>query len=116
MSLICIVDKLEETQLQDRLVRCVVNLQNDAEASIRTNATIFLGKIAPKLKEPVRYVVDNTWVTNTMRCHGLLLIGLYVCLGSFSAYLEQCKFVCLCCSIIGFPFCCIVFMFNIHGH
>lgn len=56
MSLIYVVDKLDETQLQDRLVRCVVNLQNDPEASIRTNATIFLGKIAAKLKESVRYV------------------------------------------------------------
>lgn len=54
MSLIFIVDKLEETQLQDRLVRSITNLQNDAEPSIRTNATIFLGKIASKLKEPVR--------------------------------------------------------------
>ncbi len=54
MSLIYIVDKLDERQLQDRLVRCVVNLQNDPEASIRTNTTIFLGKIAGKLKEPVR--------------------------------------------------------------
>ena len=56
MSLIYVVDKLDERQLQDRLVRCVVNLQNDPEASIRTNTTIFLGKIASRLKEPVRYV------------------------------------------------------------
>lgn len=54
MSLIFVVDKLDETQLQDRLVRSITNLQNDAEPSIRTNATIFLGKIASKLKEPVR--------------------------------------------------------------
>jgi hypothetical protein len=54
MSLIFVVDKLEEAQLQDRLVRAVTNLQNDAEPSIRTNATIFLGKIAASLKEPVR--------------------------------------------------------------
>eukprot|EP00428_Durinskia_dybowskii_P062733 CAMPEP_0170366082 /NCGR_PEP_ID=MMETSP0117_2-20130122/6235_1 /TAXON_ID=400756 /ORGANISM="Durinskia baltica, Strain CSIRO CS-38" /LENGTH=724 /DNA_ID=CAMNT_0010620661 /DNA_START=444 /DNA_END=2618 /DNA_ORIENTATION=- len=54
MSLIYVVDKLEEVQLQERLVRAVTNLQNDSEASIRTNATIFLGKIAVKLKEPVR--------------------------------------------------------------
>lgn len=54
MSLIFIVDKLDETQLQDRLVRSITNLQNDAEPSIRTNATIFLGKIASKLKEAVR--------------------------------------------------------------
>lgn len=54
MSLIFIVDKLDEVQLQDRLVRAITNLQNDAEPSIRTNATIFLGKIAAKLKEAVR--------------------------------------------------------------
>jgi SCY1-like protein 1 len=54
MSLIYIVDKLDEPQLQDRLTRCICNLQNDPEASIRTNACIFLGKIASKLKEPVR--------------------------------------------------------------
>jgi len=36
------------------LVRCIVNLQADTEASIRTNATIFLGRIAGKLKEGVR--------------------------------------------------------------
>lgn len=55
MSLIYVVDKLDERQLQERLVRCISNLQNDPEASIRTNTTIFLGKIASKLKEPVRY-------------------------------------------------------------
>ena len=55
MSLIYVVEKLDETQLQDRLVRCITNLQNDPEASIRTNACIFLGKIASKLKEPVRH-------------------------------------------------------------
>ena len=54
MSLIYIIDKLDEAQLQERLVRCVGNLQNDPEASIRTNATIFIGKIAAKLKESVR--------------------------------------------------------------
>lgn len=54
MALIYVVDKLDEVQLQDRLVRCITNLQNDPEASIRTNAAIFLGKIAIKLKEPVR--------------------------------------------------------------
>ena len=58
MSLIFVVEKLEETQLQDRLVRSVVNLQNDAEPSIRTNATIFLGKISVKLKDAVRWVAS----------------------------------------------------------
>ena len=57
MSLIYLVDKLDESHLQDRLVRCVGNLQNDPEASIRTNTTIFIGKIASKLKEPVRVKV-----------------------------------------------------------
>lgn len=54
MNLIHVVDKLEEIQLQDKLVRCITNLQNDVEPSIRTNSTIFLGKIAGKLKEAVR--------------------------------------------------------------
>lgn len=49
-----LVDKLEEPQLQDRLVRAITNLQNDPDSSIRTNATIFLGRIATRLKEPVR--------------------------------------------------------------
>lgn len=53
-SLMCVVDKLDDHQLNDKLVRCIVNLQNDQEASIRTNSTIFLGKIAPKLKEVTR--------------------------------------------------------------
>jgi hypothetical protein len=57
MSLIYIVDKLDEVHLQDRLVRCVLNLQGDSEASIRTNTVIFIGKIAHKLKESVRHVL-----------------------------------------------------------
>ena len=50
-NLIHVVDKLDEKQLQDRLVRCIANLQNDAENSIRTNATIFLGRISSKLNQ-----------------------------------------------------------------
>lgn len=53
-NLVHVVDKLDEKQLQDRLVRCISSLQNDAENSIRTNATIFLGRIAPKLKDVTR--------------------------------------------------------------
>ena len=53
-TLVHVVDKLEEKHLQDKLVRCISNLQNDSEASIRTNATIFLGRISSKLKEAVR--------------------------------------------------------------
>ena len=53
-NLIYIVDKLDERALQDRLVKCITSLQNDSENSIRTNATIFLGRLAPKLKEITR--------------------------------------------------------------
>lgn len=55
MSLVFVVDQLDESNLQDKLVRFILKLQSDPEASIRTNATIFLGKIAGKLKESVRY-------------------------------------------------------------
>jgi SCY1-like protein 1 len=53
-NLVCIVDKLEERNLQEKTVRFMSNLQSDAEASIRTNATIFIGRVAPSLKEPIR--------------------------------------------------------------
>ena len=53
-SLVCLLDKLDEKNLQDKLVRCMCGLQSDAEAAIRTNATIFLGRLAPRLKENVR--------------------------------------------------------------
>ena len=52
--LVHVIEKLDEKHLQERLVRCIVSLQADAEASIRTNATIFLGRIAGKLKDGVR--------------------------------------------------------------
>lgn len=52
--LVHVVEKLDEKHLQEKLVRCIINLQNDTENSIRTNATIFLGRIAIKLKENVR--------------------------------------------------------------
>ena len=53
-NLACMVDKLDERNLQDKLVRCITGLQGDSEASIRTNAVIFVGRIASKLKEGVR--------------------------------------------------------------
>lgn len=53
-SLVYVIDKLEENQLQDKLVRCISNLQQDPENSIRTNATIFMSRIMPKLKDSVR--------------------------------------------------------------
>ena len=61
--LVHVVDKLDEKNLQDKLVRCITNLQNDQEASIRTNATIFIGRITPKLKDNVRgKVLCNSYV------------------------------------------------------
>lgn len=53
-SLVHVMDKLDENNLQEKLVRCITNLQQDPENSIRTNATIFLGKLMPKLKEATR--------------------------------------------------------------
>ena len=50
-NLVHVVEKLEGKHMLDKLVRCIVNLQNDQEPSLRTNATIFLGKIANKLDE-----------------------------------------------------------------
>lgn len=66
-SLIHVVDKLEERNMQDKLVRCISNLQSDAEASIRTNATVFLGKIAFRLKEGVRNRVLCAAFSKAMR-------------------------------------------------
>jgi SCY1-like protein 1 len=45
-SLVCITDRLDEKQLNDRLLRCLNKLQSDLDPGIRTNATIFVGKIA----------------------------------------------------------------------
>ena len=53
--------------MQDKLVRCISNLQGDAEASIRTNATVFLGKIAFRLKEGVRNRVLCAAFSKAMR-------------------------------------------------
>jgi SCY1-like protein 1 len=53
-NLVHVVDKLDGKLMQDKLVRSIVNMQNDSEASLRTNATIFLGKIALKLEESAR--------------------------------------------------------------
>ncbi|RYH16009.1 hypothetical protein EON65_30820 [archaeon] len=67
MSLIYIVDKLDEVHMQDRLVRCVLNLQNDPEASIRTNTMIFIGKIAHRLKEAVKQRVLCSALVKAMK-------------------------------------------------
>lgn len=65
--LVHVVEKLDEKHLQDILVRCITKLQNDTENSIRTNATIFLGRIAVKLKEGVRVRVLCVSFAKAMR-------------------------------------------------
>ena len=65
--LVHVVEKLDEKHLQDILVRCITKLQNDTENSIRTNATIFLGRIAIKLKEGVRVRVLCVSFAKAMR-------------------------------------------------
>jgi SCY1-like protein 1 len=66
-SLVDVVEKLDEGQLQDKLVRCICNLQNDAEASVRTNSVIFLSRIASKLTSAVRHRVLTASYCKAMR-------------------------------------------------
>jgi SCY1-like protein 1 len=66
-NLIFVVDKLDEKQFQEKLVRCITSLQQDAEASIRTNVTIFLGKIASRLREAVRSKLLVTSFVKSMK-------------------------------------------------
>lgn len=66
-SLVDVVDKLDENQLQDKLVRCICNLQNDSEASVRTNAVIFLSRISRKLSRHVRNRVLTTSFCKAMK-------------------------------------------------
>jgi hypothetical protein len=66
-NLVHVVDKLDERHLQETLVRCVSGLQTDGEAGIRTNATIFLGRIASKLKDSVRSRVLCNAFTKAMK-------------------------------------------------
>lgn len=54
-NLVYVLDKIEETQIRDKLLRSINNLQGDQEASLRTNATIFLGKLSSKVVEEVRH-------------------------------------------------------------
>ena len=53
-SMLFLADKLNEKNLNDRLLRTLARLQSDPEPSIRTNTTIFYGKVAPHLKETLR--------------------------------------------------------------
>ena len=66
-NLIHFVDKLDEVNLQDRLVRQVKQLQDDTEKSIRTNAVIFLSKIASKLNDQVRNKILALCFVKAMR-------------------------------------------------
>jgi len=52
-STIVLVPKLSHTNLE-KLVRYLVRMQSDPEASIRTNTVIFIGKIAPNLTDMSR--------------------------------------------------------------
>lgn len=52
-NLVFVLDVLDEKGVE-RLLRGVGTLQGDAEAGIRTNAIIFLGKLAPKLTPQMR--------------------------------------------------------------
>mmetsp|Transcript_37930 Transcript_37930/g.81023 ORF Transcript_37930/g.81023 Transcript_37930/m.81023 type:complete len:840 (+) Transcript_37930:120-2639(+) len=52
-STIVLVPKLNHSNLE-KLVRYLVRLQSDPEASIRTNTVIFIGKIAPNLTDMSR--------------------------------------------------------------
>jgi len=53
-SMLSLVDKLNEHNLNDALMRTLAKLQVDPEPSIRTNTTIFYGKVATHLKEGIR--------------------------------------------------------------
>ena len=50
---ICLVPKLNHASME-KLVRYLIRLQSDPEASIRTNTVIFIGKIAPNLTDMSR--------------------------------------------------------------
>ena len=52
-STIVLVPKLNHSNLE-KLVRYLIRLQSDPEASIRTNTVIFIGKIAPNLTDMSR--------------------------------------------------------------
>jgi len=66
-SLVHLTDKLDERNLQEKLVRCITGLQADGEASIRTNAVIFLGRMAGRLKEGVRLRVLSVSFVKAMK-------------------------------------------------
>jgi SCY1-like protein 1 len=65
-STIVLVPKLNAASLE-KLVRYLVRLQSDPEASIRTNTIIFVGKVAPSLSETSRQKLILPAFTRAMK-------------------------------------------------
>lgn len=65
-STIVLVPKLNHTNLE-KLVRYLVRMQSDPEASIRTNTVIFIGKIAPNLTDMSRQKLILPAFTRAMK-------------------------------------------------
>ncbi|KAK1741357.1 N-terminal kinase-like protein [Skeletonema marinoi] len=65
-STIVLVPKLNHANLE-KLVRYLVRLQADPEASIRTNTVIFIGKVAPHLTETSRQKLILPAFTRSMK-------------------------------------------------
>jgi SCY1-like protein 1 len=53
-NLLCMVERLSDRNLNDRLLRALAKLQGDMEPSVRTNTTILLGRMASHIKEGIR--------------------------------------------------------------
>ncbi|CAN0065605.1 unnamed protein product [Pylaiella littoralis] len=53
-SMVAFTQQLSEKNMNDKLIKHLARLQGDAEDSIRTNAIIFLGKVAAQLSPAVR--------------------------------------------------------------
>eukprot|EP00752_Nemacystus_decipiens_P008452 g7555.t1 len=53
-SMVAFTQQLSEKNMNDKLIKHLARLQGDAEDSIRTNAIIFLGKVAGQLSPAVR--------------------------------------------------------------
>lgn len=49
-SMLCLIERLSDKNMNDRLLRVLAKLHADPEPSIRTNTTIFIGRIAAHLK------------------------------------------------------------------
>lgn len=85
-STVVLVPKLNHANLE-KLVRYLVRLQADPEASIRTNTVIFIGKVAPHLTENSR---QKLIVSVNERCRTKCLSHC-CCLLTFHPYLYSCQ-------------------------